>query len=123
MKGTGEYGVPPVMTYGLPSTVHQLQAAHPLELSEKNFAANQEKAEMRVLRATQGAHAPLRMQMERRAARLAGGRLPFLHSERLALEVLSGYDTSIAFKDVLNTPEMCERAGVPSAEMERSFRL
>jgi len=78
---------------------------------------------MRVLRATQGIHAPLRIQMEKKATSQAGGRLPFLHSERLGLQVLSGMDTSIAFEDVLNTPENKERAGLPSAEMEKSLGM
>ncbi|XP_059480602.1 proteasome maturation protein [Neocloeon triangulifer] len=123
MKSTGTYEVPSVMAYGLPSTANKLSQAHPLETSERNFSANQEKAEMRVLRATQGMHAPLRIQMEKKAASLAGGRLPFMTSERLALQVLNGTDTSIAFQDVLNMPENRERSGVPSAEMERSLGM
>jgi Proteasome maturation factor UMP1 len=78
---------------------------------------------MRILKATQGMHAALRIQMERKAVSLAGGRLPFLHSERLGMQVLNGTDTSIAFRDVLNTHEHRERAGLPSAEMERSLGM
>jgi hypothetical protein len=61
--------------------------------------------------------------MERKAANLAGGRLPFLHSERLGASVLADTDTTISFCDVLNTPENRESMGVPSAEMERAFGL
>jgi proteasome maturation protein len=87
------------------------------------FAANQERAHMRILRSTQGIHAPLRMQMEKKATSMAGGRLPFLHSERLGLQVLNGTDTTIAFEDVLCTPENREKAGVPSAVMEKSVGM
>ena len=78
---------------------------------------------MRILRATQGLHAPLRLQMERRAANLAGGRLDFLASERLGLDVLRGTDTTIDFCDVLNMTENKEKMGLPSAEMEKAQGL
>lgn len=93
------------------------------KIVDSQFAANQEKAEMRILRATQGMHAPLRIQMEKKAISQAGGRLPFLNSERLGMQVLNGTDTTIAFCDVLNTPEHKERAGLPSAEMERNLGM
>ncbi|KAF4523405.1 hypothetical protein B566_EDAN007876 [Ephemera danica] len=120
---SGIYEVPPIMTYGVQSTRNKVEPVHPLEKSEQNYAAEQDRIHMRVLRATQGMHAPLRLQMERRAADMAGGRLSFLPSERLGAQVLRGNDTTIDFGDVLNMPENRERMGQPSAEMERALGL
>lgn len=54
-----------------------------------------------LLKKTQGLHAPLKLMMERNAASKVG-RLPFLHSSNVMLEVLEGRDDEIGPEDVLN---------------------
>lgn len=54
-----------------------------------------------MLRSTQGIHAPLKLMMEKNYASKVG-RLPFLPSSNLMLEVLEGRDESIGFEDIYN---------------------
>ena len=60
---------------------------HPLQkiLDQDPF-----ESEMQTLRSIQGIHAPLKILSERNAVQRAGGRLPFLPSSNLHLEVLTG---------------------------------
>ena len=95
------------------------------------FQLNQDKLNFSTLRNIQGLHAPLKLQMEYRAARqvllftplpalvfihqawpyvlislllssFQIQRLPFLQSSNLALDTLRGSDESIGFEDILN---------------------
>lgn len=54
-----------------------------------------------LLRSIQGIHAPLKLMMEKNFASKVG-RLPFLSSSNLMLEVLEGKDESIGFEDIFN---------------------
>ncbi|XP_034415920.1 proteasome maturation protein-like isoform X2 [Cyclopterus lumpus] len=65
----GAYGVQDSLRSGFTSIKNELLPSHPLELSEKNFQPNQDKMNFSTLRSIQGLHAPLKLQMEYRAAR------------------------------------------------------
>ncbi|KAG8283648.1 hypothetical protein J6590_011016 [Homalodisca vitripennis] len=118
----GVYGMPDKMVYGLGKIHDKVTASHPLEESEGNYAAMRDATQMTVLRNTQGLHAPLRLTMERRAAQQVG-RLPFLPSSNLQLEVLRGDDVTLDFCDILNTPDVKESLFMPHAVVERSLGL
>uniref|UniRef100_H3CTM9 Proteasome maturation protein n=2 Tax=Tetraodon nigroviridis TaxID=99883 RepID=H3CTM9_TETNG len=95
---------------------------HPLELSEKNFQLNRDKLSFSTLRSIQGLHAPLKLQMEYRAARQIQ-RLPFLPSSNLAVDTLRGSDESIGFEDILNDPAQSELMGDPHLMVEYKLGL
>ncbi|KAG8222347.1 hypothetical protein J437_LFUL001334 [Ladona fulva] len=116
------YGVADVMKYGLSAAKPKLGPCHPLELSERSYAARREMIDFNILRNTQGLHAPLRLQMERKAAAKVG-HLPFLPSTRPSLDVLLGRDEEIGFEDVLNTYEYREVAGQPHAVVEKQLGI
>ncbi|XP_045558038.1 proteasome maturation protein isoform X2 [Salmo salar] len=65
----GAYGVQDTLRSGFSSVKNELLPSHALELSEKNFQLNQDKMNFSTLRNIQGLHAPLKLQMEYRAAR------------------------------------------------------
>lgn len=113
----GAYGVQDSLRSGFSSVKNELMPSHPLELSEKNFQQNQDKMNLSSLRNIQGLHAPLKLQMEFRAARQVQ-RLPFLQSSHLALDTLRGSDESIGFEDVLNDPSQSELMGEPHMMVE-----
>ncbi|KAG7216763.1 hypothetical protein INR49_021160 [Caranx melampygus] len=100
----------------------ELLPSHPLELSEKNFQLNQDKMNFSTLRNIQGLHAPLKLQMEYRAARQIQ-RLPFLQSSNLALDTLRGSDECIGFEDILNDPAQSEVMGEPHMMVEYKMGL
>ncbi|MBN3304154.1 proteasome maturation protein [Amia ocellicauda] len=108
----GAYGVPDTLRKGFSSVKNELLPSHPLELSEKNFQLNQDKMNFTTLRNIQGLHAPLKLQMEYRAARQIQ-RLPFLQSSNIALDTLRGNDEAIGFEDFLNDPAQSEVMGEP----------
>lgn len=74
---------------------------HPLEALERTHRQRIDSNNYLMLKSIQGIHAPLRLMTERRAAQQIG-RLPFLTSSNLMLEVLDGRDETIGFEDVLN---------------------
>ncbi|XP_062867375.1 proteasome maturation protein [Trichomycterus rosablanca] len=116
------YGVPDTLRRGFSSVKNELLPNHSLELSEKNFQLNQDKMNLSTLRNIQGLHAPLKLQMEYRAARQIQ-RLPFLPSSNLALDTLRGTDDSISFEDILNDPAQCELIGEPHIMTEYKLGL
>ncbi|XP_024259020.1 proteasome maturation protein isoform X1 [Oncorhynchus tshawytscha] len=113
----GAYGVQDTLRSGFSSVKNELLPSHALELSEKNFQLNQDKMNFSNLRNIQGLHAPLKLQMEYRAARQIQ-RLPFLQSSHLALDTLKGNDESISFEDILNDPAQSEMMGEPHIMVE-----
>ncbi|CAL8293068.1 unnamed protein product [Lota lota] len=113
----GSYGVQDALRSGFSSVKNEILPSHPLELSEKNFQVNQEKMNFATIRNIQGLHAPLKLQMEYRAARQIQ-RLPFLQSSNLALDTLRNSDESIGFEDILNDPAQSEMMGEPHMMME-----
>ncbi|XP_075706138.1 proteasome maturation protein [Rhinoderma darwinii] len=118
----GGYGVQDTLRTGFTSVQSELLPSHPLELSEKNFRINQEKVSLSTLRNIQGLHAPLKLQMEFKAAKQIQ-RLPFLQSSNIALDTLSGNDECISFEDILNDPSQCEMMGEPHMMMEHKLSL
>uniref|UniRef100_A0A668TBW1 Proteasome maturation protein n=1 Tax=Oreochromis aureus TaxID=47969 RepID=A0A668TBW1_OREAU len=119
----GAYGVQDSLRSGFTSVKNELLPSHPLELSEKNqFQLNQDKMNFSTLRNIQGLHAPLKLQMEYRAARQIQ-RLPFLQSSNLALDTLRNSDESIGFEDVLNDPTQSEVMGEPHMMVEYKLGL
>lgn len=86
------------------------------------YHKNRLEMNMALLRNTQGLHAPLRLAMEMRAAKEVG-RLPFLPSSNVMLDVLTGRDLEIGPEDIFNTPEFREVAGQPHAMIERSLGI
>uniref|UniRef100_A0AAQ5ZHR2 Proteasome maturation protein n=2 Tax=Amphiprion TaxID=80969 RepID=A0AAQ5ZHR2_AMPOC len=118
----GAYGVQDSLRSGFTSVKNELLPSHPLELSEKNFQLNQDKMNFSTLRNIQGLHAPLKLQMEYRAARQIQ-RLPFLQSSHLALDTLRGSDEAIGFEDILNDPAHSEMMGEPHMMVEYKLGL
>ncbi|XP_077364864.1 proteasome maturation protein isoform X2 [Festucalex cinctus] len=118
----GAYGVHDTLRYGFNNVKSEIIPTHPLELSEKNFQLNQDKMNFSTLRNIQGLHAPLKLQMEYRAARRIQ-RLPFLQSSNLALDILRGTDESIGFEDILNDPTQSEIMGEPHMMVECKLGL
>ncbi|KAG5850368.1 proteasome maturation protein [Anguilla rostrata] len=116
------YGVPDTLRKGFSSVKNDLVPSHPLELSEKNFQLNQDKMNFSTLRNIQGLHAPLKLQMEYRAAKQIQ-RLPFLQSSNIALDTLRGSDDSIGFEDILNDPAQSEVMGEPHIMVEHKLGL
>ncbi|KAM8880976.1 proteasome maturation protein [Synchiropus splendidus] len=116
------YGVQDSLRAGFTSVKNELLPSHPLELSETNFQVNKDKMNFSTLRNIQGLHAPLKLQMEYRAARQIQ-RLPFLQSSNLALDTLRGGDETIGFEDILNDPAMSEVMGEPHMMVEYKLGL
>ncbi|XP_059900695.1 proteasome maturation protein [Gadus macrocephalus] len=118
----GSYGVQDTLRSGFSSVKNEILPSHPLELSEMNFQVNQEKMNFATVRNIQGLHAPLKLQMEYRAARQIQ-RLPFLPSSNLALDTLRNSDESIGFEDILNDPYQSELMGEPHMMTEYQLGL
>ncbi|KAK9507253.1 hypothetical protein O3M35_007156 [Rhynocoris fuscipes] len=119
---SGTYGVHDTFLFGLATVKNNLEPCHPLELSEKNFVANEEKMQMNLLRNNQGLHAPIKLAAELRATR-AVGRLPFLESSGLSAATIKSSDDYIDFGDFLNLPEQDERFFVPHIVMEHHLGI
>ncbi|XP_073439251.1 proteasome maturation protein [Dendrobates tinctorius] len=118
----GGYGVQDTLRAGFSSVQSDLLPSHSLELSEKNFQINQDNVSFSSLRNIQGLHAPLKLQMEFKAAKQIQ-RLPFLQSSNIALDTLRGNDECIGFEDILNDPSQCEMMGEPHMMMEHKLGL
>ncbi|KAK2159268.1 hypothetical protein LSH36_155g01044 [Paralvinella palmiformis] len=116
------YGIPNTMIDGFKNVKNDLTQDHPLEYSEKQWKENQSSIDFRMLRNTQGLHAPLRLRMERFAARQVE-RLPCLHSSNLMMDTLTGKLDTIEFDDILNNPMDSEVMGQPHAMVERKLGL
>ena len=56
-----EFGLEDKISTGLHRQVDDMQVIHPIEMSERHFAKNQEKAWNNQLRKMQGLHAPLKL--------------------------------------------------------------
>ncbi|XP_030056208.1 proteasome maturation protein [Microcaecilia unicolor] len=119
---SGAYGLQDTLRTGFTSVKNELLPCHPLELSEKNFQANEEKTNFSTLRNIQGIHAPLKLQMEYKAVKQVQ-RLPFLQSSNIALDTLRGNDECIGFEDILNDPSQSEVMGEPHVMLEHSLGL
>ncbi|XP_028903597.1 proteasome maturation protein [Ornithorhynchus anatinus] len=122
LSASGAFESHDVLRTGFSSVKNDLLPSHPLELSERNFQLNQDKMSFSTLRNIQGLFAPLKLQMEFKAAKQAQ-RLPFLQSSNLALDILRGNDESVSFEDILNDPSQSEFMGEPHVMVEHKLGL
>lgn len=95
---------------------------HPLKKSEESFLSNTLASEMQMLRRNEGMGAPMRIMMELQAYKQVG-RLPFLPSSRVHLDVITGRDETIDFTDFLGTEEFTESLCAPQAVAEKKLKL
>jgi len=103
----GQFGVPQVMTANgsVQERMDRQHPHHPLIRSETNYIKNKEEAEMEMLRRSFGLAFPLKLQMERKAAKKVG-HLPCITTAcRPSLDALMGSESSIGFDDVMGRPE------------------
>nr|CAD21527.1 putative proteasome maturation protein [Taenia solium] len=105
---------------GLISEVDAVAAPHPAAAAEaQRGEAAQRMQSMRVLRSTQGLHAPLRLAMEERVMERMAPRLPGIYTHHPLAAQLSGALDTIDFCDILNSPEDAEVMVSPHLLMER----
>merc|ERR1711893_198210 len=78
--------------HGLRRQVDDLQPVHPIELSERNFAKNQEKAWMKELQKLQGISAPLKIMHEKRAVANVGHFPCMSTRSNFQMDILEGND-------------------------------
>ncbi|VDK36727.1 unnamed protein product [Taenia asiatica] len=105
---------------GLISEVDAVVAPHPAAAAEaQRGEAAQRMQSMRVLRSTQGLHAPLRLAMEERVMERMAPRLPGIYAHHPLAAQLSGALDTIDFCDILNSPEDAEVMVSPHLLMER----
>ncbi|XP_034371732.1 proteasome maturation protein-like [Arvicanthis niloticus] len=79
----------------------------PSDYQKKKIQLNQDKMNFSTLRNIQGLFAPLKLQMEFKAAQQVQ-RPPFLPSSNLSLDILRVNNETIGFEDVLNDPTLCD---------------
>lgn len=95
---------------------------HPLKKSEETFMAKTLETDMQMLRRNEGMGAPMRIMMEMQAYKRVG-RLPFLPSSRVHLDVISGRDETIDFSDFLGADEHNESLCAPQAVAEKKLNF
>lgn len=96
---------------------------HPLEKLEKNRFEIEEYKNLNVLRSIQGKQAPLRLLAERNAASKIG-RLPFMQSSNLMMDVLTGQDELIMPSNIFNNPLEFNEVQMPAhMNMEKSLNI
>ncbi|KAH8336639.1 hypothetical protein KR074_009843 [Drosophila pseudoananassae] len=117
LKATGKVGAPLDV-----NCRDQLAHVHRLRDSEVNYHENQFALDMELMRNREGLCVPLKMGMDRFAARQTG-RMPFLPSSNLMDDVLTGRSESIGFEDFMNVPENREQMRCPHAVVEKSFGI
>ncbi|EDW90953.1 proteasome maturation protein [Drosophila yakuba] len=117
LNATGRVGMPTE-----PNCLNQLAHVHRLRDSELNYNEHQYNLNMQMLRNREGLGVPLKMGMERFAARQVG-RLPFLPSSNFMDDVLTGRCDSIGFEDFMNLPEYSEQMRQPHAVVEKSLGI
>lgn len=114
------YGVPSTLIHGFSNVKLQLESCHPLERAHK--IVDSDLTNFSMLKSVHGLHAPLRLLAERRAASHIG-RLPFLPSSNLMLDVLQNKNETIGPEDVFNDPSMAEVMGRPHSVVERELEI
>lgn len=95
---------------------------HPLKKSEESFLSKTLESNMQMLRRNEGLGAPMRIMMEMKAYKQVG-RLPFLPSSRVHLDVITGRDETIDFNDFLGTEEFTESLCAPQAVAEKKLNF
>lgn len=97
-------------------------AEHPLKQSEETFFARDLEQKLQMWRHREGLAAPMRVMMEMQAYKRVG-RLPFLSSSRVHMDVITGNDENIDFSTFLGTDEFSERLSTPQAVAERKANI
>lgn len=95
---------------------------HPLKASEETFAQRELETNLQLLRRNEGLAAPTRIMMEMQAYRKVG-RLPFLKSSRVHLDVIAGRDETIDFGDYFGAEEFSEKMYNPQAMAEKKLNF
>lgn len=95
---------------------------HPLKASEETFAQNELETNLQMLRRYEGIAAPMKIMMEVQAYKKVG-RLPFLPSSRLHLDVITGRDETIDFSTYLGGEEFSERLYNPQETAEKKMNF
>lgn len=95
---------------------------HPLKNSEETFAQRELETNLQMLRRNEGLAAPMRIMMEMQAYRKVG-RLPFLSSSRIHMDVITGRDETIDFGDFLGAAEFSEGLYHPQAMAEKKLNF
>lgn len=95
---------------------------HPLKKSEESFLSKTLESDMQMMRRNEGLGAPMRIMMELNAYKQVG-RLPFLPSSRVHLDVIRGRDETIDFSDFLGTEEFTESLCAPQAVAEKKLNF
>merc|ERR1712008_13617 len=116
-----EFGLEDKISTGLHRQVDEMQPIHPIEMSERHFAKNQEKAWNDKLRKMQGIHAPLKLMMEKKAVAKVGHFACMSARSNFQLDILEGRDDTITFNDILAQPEHYEGVTQPHDAIENSF--
>ena len=118
-----EFGLGDKISKGLHRQVDEMHAIHPIEMSERHFAKNQEKAWNDQLRKMQGLHAPLKLMFEKRAVAKVGHFACMSARSNFQLDILEGNDDMITFNDILAPPEHNEGMSQPQDAIERQIKL
>ena len=118
-----EFGLGDKISKGLHRQVDEMQAIHPIEMSERHFAKNQEKAWNDQLRKMQGLHAPLKLMFEKRAVAKVGHFACMSARSNFQLDILEGNDDMITFNDILAQPEHNEGMSQPHDAIEKQIKL
>jgi len=111
-----------ILINGFSNVKQRAMGHHPLEQLERTHRQRVDNSNFAMLKSLQGIHAPLRLMAERRAAARIG-RLPFLVSSNLQMDVFEGSDDTIGFEDFLNDPEQSEVMGPPHMIVEKKIGI
>lgn len=95
---------------------------HPLKVSEETYVQREFDTNLQMLRRNEGIAAPMKIMMEMQAYKKVG-RLPFLPSSRVHLDVITGRDETIGFGDFLGSEEFSERLIQPNVLAEKKLNF
>ena len=118
-----DFGLEDKMGHGLRRQVDDLQPVHPIELSERNFAKNQEKAWLKELQKMQGISAPLKIMHEKRAVANVGHFPCMSTRSNFQMDILEGNDDIITFNDFLGRPELHEGMAQPHDVIDKHVKV
>merc|ERR1711970_388451 len=116
-----DFGLNDKISKGLHRQVDDMQPIHPIEMSERHFAKNQEKAWNDQLRKMQGLHAPLKLMFEKKAVAKVGHFACMSARSNFQLDILEGNDDIITFNDILAQPEHYEGVTQPHDAIENQL--
>ncbi|KAI8806986.1 proteasome maturation factor UMP1 [Cladochytrium replicatum] len=94
------FGVHDTLRHGFRSVRAEVTAGHPLEQSERDWNATQEKMKLAMYNQSIGAHLPFRLQMEK-AIVSRPTRIPVLPVSNFSLDILAGRDQTVDVEDFL----------------------